>query len=240
MSLRTNVVDLRYFKLLVLMDQLILVWNIKGLQHQVPMINEWEILSLLQKLNSFPRSWKDFPNLRKIPICLKDSQTSERFIRSPKDFPGLWNISQISKRSPKSLKYFPDVWEISQISERFLRSLKDFLRSLKDFPELWKISQISERFPRSLKDLLDLETISQISERFPRSENVLKSSIGIQLTRSPYREPSCLWKVPFESLDRSKRGCQEIREVPLDFRELQEVTLTLYKRFLLSSSRGYS
>ena len=32
-SLEPNVADLRYFKLWILLDQIIWVWNIKGLQH---------------------------------------------------------------------------------------------------------------------------------------------------------------------------------------------------------------
>ena len=47
-SLQPNV-DLRYFKLLILLDQI----NIKGLHHQVAKIWEWENLSVWQKLNSF-------------------------------------------------------------------------------------------------------------------------------------------------------------------------------------------
>ena len=35
-SLQPNVVDLRYFKLWILLHQIILVWNIKSIQHQVP------------------------------------------------------------------------------------------------------------------------------------------------------------------------------------------------------------
>ena len=37
-SYEPNVIDLRYFKLWILLDQVILVWNIKGLHHHVAKI----------------------------------------------------------------------------------------------------------------------------------------------------------------------------------------------------------
>ena len=53
-SLEPNVVDLRYFKLWILLDQIIWVWNIiKGLQHRVLKILRFKYLILLQRLNSF-------------------------------------------------------------------------------------------------------------------------------------------------------------------------------------------
>jgi len=53
MSLEPNVADLRYFKLWILLDQIIWVWNIKGLRHWVPKILGLENQSLLQRVNSF-------------------------------------------------------------------------------------------------------------------------------------------------------------------------------------------
>ena len=41
--------NLSYFKLLILLDQIVLVWNIKGLHHQVAKLWGLENLSLLQK-----------------------------------------------------------------------------------------------------------------------------------------------------------------------------------------------
>ena len=53
-SLEPNVVALRYFKLWILLDQIIWVWNIiKGLQHRVLKILRFKYLILLQRLNSF-------------------------------------------------------------------------------------------------------------------------------------------------------------------------------------------
>ena len=52
-SLEPNVADLRYFKLWILLDQIIWVWNIKGLQHQVLKILRFKYLILFQSLNSF-------------------------------------------------------------------------------------------------------------------------------------------------------------------------------------------
>ena len=48
-----NVVDLRYFKLWILLNQIIRVWNIKGLQQRVLKIFGFIYLILLQRLNSF-------------------------------------------------------------------------------------------------------------------------------------------------------------------------------------------
>ena len=48
-----NVADLRYFKLWILLDQIIWVWNIKGLQHRVLKILRFENLILFQRINSF-------------------------------------------------------------------------------------------------------------------------------------------------------------------------------------------
>jgi len=52
-SLEPNVADLRYFKLLILLDQIIWIWNIKGLQHGVLKILRFKYLILLQRLNFF-------------------------------------------------------------------------------------------------------------------------------------------------------------------------------------------
>ena len=49
-SLEPNVVDLRYFKLWILLDQIIWVWNIKGLQHRVLKILRFKYLILFQRL----------------------------------------------------------------------------------------------------------------------------------------------------------------------------------------------
>ena len=48
-----NVADLRNFKLWILLDQIIRVWNIKGLQHWVLKILRFKYLILFQRLNSF-------------------------------------------------------------------------------------------------------------------------------------------------------------------------------------------
>ena len=52
-SLEPNVVDLRYFKPWILLNQIIRVWNIKGLQHRVLKILRFKYLILLQRFNSF-------------------------------------------------------------------------------------------------------------------------------------------------------------------------------------------
>ena len=52
-SLEPNVADLRYFKLWILLDQIIWVWNIKDLQHRVPKILRFKYLIFFQRLNSF-------------------------------------------------------------------------------------------------------------------------------------------------------------------------------------------
>ena len=49
-SLKPNVVDLRYFKLWILLNQ---IWNVKGLQHRVLKILGFKYLILLHRLNSF-------------------------------------------------------------------------------------------------------------------------------------------------------------------------------------------
>ena len=50
MSLQSNVVDLRYFKLRILEDQIILVWNIKSFHYQVAKIKELTNYGLLKKV----------------------------------------------------------------------------------------------------------------------------------------------------------------------------------------------
>ena len=52
-SLEPNVVYLKYFKLGILLDQIIWVWNIKGLQHRVLKILWFKYLILFPRLNSF-------------------------------------------------------------------------------------------------------------------------------------------------------------------------------------------
>ena len=52
-SLEPNVADLRYFKLWILLDQIIWVWNIKDLQHRVLKILKFKYLILFQRLNFF-------------------------------------------------------------------------------------------------------------------------------------------------------------------------------------------
>jgi len=51
--LEPNFADLWYFKLWILLDQIIWVWNIKGLQHRVLKILWFKYLILFQRLNSF-------------------------------------------------------------------------------------------------------------------------------------------------------------------------------------------
>ena len=51
--LQPNVTDLRYFKAWILSDQLIKVWNIKGVHFKVAKILGLESLSLWQILNHF-------------------------------------------------------------------------------------------------------------------------------------------------------------------------------------------
>ena len=52
-SLETNVAYLRYFKLWILLDQIIWVLNVKGLHHRVLKILRFKYLILFQSLNSF-------------------------------------------------------------------------------------------------------------------------------------------------------------------------------------------
>ena len=49
-SLRHNFVDLRYFKLWILLDQIFWIWNIKGLQHQIPKVYIFEFVPKTQFL----------------------------------------------------------------------------------------------------------------------------------------------------------------------------------------------
>ena len=56
-SLDPNVADLRYFKLWILLDQIIWFWNIKGLQHRVLKLLRFKYLILFQRLNSFEISF---------------------------------------------------------------------------------------------------------------------------------------------------------------------------------------
>ena len=57
-----NAADLRYFKLWILLDQIIWIWNIKGLQYRVLKILRFKYLNLFQRLNSFLKFWS-FINL---------------------------------------------------------------------------------------------------------------------------------------------------------------------------------
>ena len=52
-TLQPNVAYLRYFKLWILLHQIIWVWNIKGFQHRVLKILRFKYLILCQRLNSF-------------------------------------------------------------------------------------------------------------------------------------------------------------------------------------------
>ena len=61
-SLEPNVVDLRYFKLWILLNQIIRVWNIRGSQHPVLKILGFKYLILLQRFNSF-KQVKQFKHL---------------------------------------------------------------------------------------------------------------------------------------------------------------------------------
>ena len=56
-SLEPNVVDLRYFKLWILLTTLIWVWNITSLHHRVLKILGFKYLILFQRLNSFVKSF---------------------------------------------------------------------------------------------------------------------------------------------------------------------------------------
>ena len=68
-SLEPNVVDLRYFKLWILLIQIIRVWNIEGLQHWVLKILGFKYLILLQRLNSFEtiRCMPKFKRIQSLP-----------------------------------------------------------------------------------------------------------------------------------------------------------------------------
>ena len=57
-TLQPNVVDLRYFKLWILLDQIIQVWNIKGLQYLVAGILRLEIWVCVKNSNPLFKSWK--------------------------------------------------------------------------------------------------------------------------------------------------------------------------------------
>ncbi len=52
-----NVADLRYFKLWILLDQIIWVWNIKCSQHRVLKILRFKCFILFQRLNSFSKRY---------------------------------------------------------------------------------------------------------------------------------------------------------------------------------------
>ena len=53
LSLEPNVADLRYFKLWILLNQIIWVWNIKGLKDRVLKILRFKYLILFKRLNSY-------------------------------------------------------------------------------------------------------------------------------------------------------------------------------------------
>ena len=70
-SLEPNVADLRYFKLWILLDQIIWVWNIKGLQPRVIKILRFKYLILFQRLNSYsPKFWTVFWRIKMIKISI--------------------------------------------------------------------------------------------------------------------------------------------------------------------------
>ena len=52
-SLEPNAADLRYLKLWILLDEIIWVWNIKGLQNRFLKILRFKYFILFQRLNSF-------------------------------------------------------------------------------------------------------------------------------------------------------------------------------------------
>ena len=51
--MQSNVFNHRHFKLWILLEQIIYVWNTKGLNHQIPKTKGLEHLSVWQRLNSF-------------------------------------------------------------------------------------------------------------------------------------------------------------------------------------------
>ena len=59
LSLQPNVANLWYFKLLIVLDQLIKVWNIIGLHNRIAKIKLIEFLTLWQRLNSFMKHSKN-------------------------------------------------------------------------------------------------------------------------------------------------------------------------------------
>ena len=67
-SLEPNFADLRYFKPWFLLDQIIWVWNIKGLQLRVLKILRFKYLILFQRLNCFQNSYQ-LPNFRFLISC---------------------------------------------------------------------------------------------------------------------------------------------------------------------------
>ena len=77
MSLEPNVADFRYFKLWILLDQTIFVWNIKGLQHGALKILRFKYLIWFQRLNSFRKKcllkWTDFKNVKLFILYLYKS-----------------------------------------------------------------------------------------------------------------------------------------------------------------------
>ena len=63
-SLRPDVVDLRYFKLWILFYQIVEVWNIKGLHYRIAKIYGLEHFNLWLKLNSYNLSLTCFNYLQ--------------------------------------------------------------------------------------------------------------------------------------------------------------------------------
>ena len=102
-SLEPNVTDLRYFKLWIMLNQIIRVWNIKGLQHRALKILGFKYLISLQRLNSsnayrflgnFPgtQAFKKFPKFLgfwEIPFfvifdnCCHSLNVSNKFLDKP-------------------------------------------------------------------------------------------------------------------------------------------------------------
>ena len=77
-SLEPNVADLRYFKLWILLDQIIWVWNIKGLQHWVLKILRFKYLILFQRLNSF-QGCIDFKKSQRLGLAFVFFWSSELY-----------------------------------------------------------------------------------------------------------------------------------------------------------------
>ena len=70
--MQPDVEDHRYFKLCILLDQIILLWNTIGLHHQVAKIKGSKNLSLCQRLNFFDALFKIYRYLLSaLTFCTK-------------------------------------------------------------------------------------------------------------------------------------------------------------------------